>query len=85
MENRVAVMSLIVEDKNSIEKLNGFLQQYGSYIIGRMGLPYRERGINLISLALDAPSDIISALAGKLGNLPGVNVKTATVSVPVHG
>jgi len=85
MENRVAVMSLIVEDKNSIEKLNGFLQQYGSYIIGRMGLPYRERGINLISLALDAPSDIISALAGKLGNLPGVNVKAATVSVPVHG
>ena len=85
MENRVAVMSLIVEDKNSIEKLNGFLQQYGSYIIGRMGLPYRERGINLISLALDAPSDIISALAGKLGNLPGVNVKTATVSVPMHG
>ena len=85
MENRVAVMSLIVEDKNSVEKLNGFLQQYGSYIIGRMGLPYRERGINLISLALDAPSDIISALAGKLGNLPGVNVKTATVSVPVHG
>ena len=77
METRVAVMSIIVEDPASVEKLNGLLHQYGEYIIGRMGIPYRKRNINIISIALDAPQDTISALAGKVGALKGVGVKTA--------
>ena len=77
METRVAVMSIIVEDSDSVEKLNSILHQYGAYIIGRMGLPHRKRNINIISIALDAPQDTISALAGKVGGLRGVSVKTA--------
>ncbi|MGI5900843.1 MAG: TM1266 family iron-only hydrogenase system putative regulator [Desulfitobacteriia bacterium] len=77
METRVALIGIIVEDKSSVEKLNELLHTYGQYIIGRMGLPYRERGINIISIAIDAPQDIISALSGKLGKLPGVTTKTA--------
>ncbi len=80
METRVAIIGIIVEnrDKNrdSIEKLNNILHDYGNYIIGRMGLPYREKGISIISVAVDAPQDIISALSGKLGRLPGVSTKT---------
>ncbi|HEX2925602.1 MAG TPA: TM1266 family iron-only hydrogenase system putative regulator [Ruminiclostridium sp.] len=75
METRVAIIGIIVEDTGSIEKLNGILHNYSKYIIGRMGLPYREKDINIISLAIDAPQDIISALSGKLGKLPGVNTK----------
>ena len=78
---RVAVMSIIVENSDSVEKLNGFLHEAGQYIIGRMGIPYRKRGINIISVALDAPQDTISALSGKIGNLPGVSVKTAYSAV----
>lgn len=74
---RVAVMSVIVENSESVEKLNNLLHESGEYIIGRMGIPYRKRGINIISIALDAPQDVISALSGKIGNLPGVSVKTA--------
>ena len=74
---RVAVMSVIVENSDSVEKLNSLLHESGQYIIGRMGIPYRKRGINIISIALDAPQDVISALSGKIGNLPGVSVKTA--------
>ncbi|MBQ7569639.1 MAG: iron-only hydrogenase system regulator [Synergistaceae bacterium] len=78
MENtRVAVMSIIVEDTNSVETLNAVLHEYSNYIIGRMGLPYKAKKINIISIALDAPQDEISALAGKIGNLNGVSVKTA--------
>ena len=78
MENtRVAVMSIIVEDTNSVETLNAVLHEYSNYIIGRMGLPYKAKKINIISIALDAPQDDISALAGKIGNLNGVSVKTA--------
>ena len=73
---RVAVMSVIVENSESVEKLNNLLHESGEYIIGRMGIPYRKRGINIISIALDAPQDVISALSGKIGNLPGVSVKT---------
>jgi len=75
METRVAIIGIIVEDSNSVEKLNKILHDYGKYIIGRMGLPYREKGINIISIAIDAPQDIISALSGKLGRLPGVSAK----------
>ena len=81
MASRVAVMSIIVENSETAEKLNGVLHEYGKYIIGRMGLPDRARNINIISIAIDAPQDQISALAGKIGNLPGVSVKTALSSV----
>ncbi len=77
METRVAVLSIIVEREETVEALNALLHAYGRDIIGRMGIPYRARGINLISIAVDAPQDRISALAGKIGNLPGVSVKTA--------
>ena len=81
METRVAVMSIIVENPNAVEKLNSLLHEYGQYIIGRMGLPYRKRNINIISIALDAPQDILAALAGKIGNLQGISVKTAYSSI----
>ena len=77
METRIAVMSIIIECPESVEKLNALLHEYGQYIIGRMGIPYRQRNLNLISVALDAPQDVTSALAGKIGGLPGVSAKTA--------
>lgn len=77
METRVAVMSIIVEDTSSIETLNNILHEYRDDIIGRMGLPYKTKKINIISIALDAPQDVISALSGRIGNLDGVSVKTA--------
>ena len=81
METRVAVMSIIVEDPDSVDPLNTILHKNGKYIIGRMGIPYHKQGIRIISIALDAPQDAISALAGKIGNLEGINVKTAYSSV----
>ena len=77
METRVAVMSIIVQNGEAVEKLNAILHEYGEFIIGRMGIPYRKRNVSLISIALDAPQDTISALAGKIGALPGVSAKTA--------
>ena len=77
MATRVAVMSIIVENPESVEKLNQILHENGPYIIGRMGIPYRERKVSIISIALDAPQNAISSLSGKIGNLPGVSVKTA--------
>ena len=77
METRVAVMGIIVEDLNSVEKLNSLLHEYGKYIIGRMGIPYRERGVSIVSIAIDAPQDVISTLSGKVGALHGISVKTA--------
>ena len=81
METRVAVMSIIVENGEMVERLNGILHEYGEYIIGRMGIPYRKRRINIISVSLDAPQNTIAALAGKIGALPGISVKTAYSSV----
>lgn len=81
METRVAVMSIIVENGDTVEKLNSILHEYGEYIIGRMGIPYRKRKISIISVALDAPQDTISTLSGKIGNLPGISVKTAYSSL----
>ena len=81
METRVAVMSIIVENPDAVEALNKMLHQYGEYIIGRMGIPYRKRNVNIISIALDAPQNAISALAGKIGTLSGVSVKTAYSNV----
>ena len=77
METRVAVMSIIVEDSSSVERLNALFHEYGEFIIGRMGIPYRKRKVSIISIALDAPQDMIAALAGKIGGLRGVSVKTA--------
>ncbi len=81
MKTRVAVMGIIVEDMDSVEQLNALLHTYGQYIIGRMGIPYREKGINIVSIAIDAPQDAISALSGKIGNLHGISVKTAYSNV----
>lgn len=83
-ENRVALLGVIVEDPESAEALNALLHQYKDYIIGRMGLPYRQRHINIISLVLNAPSDVISSLSGKVGMLPGVSCK-ALYSKVSHG
>jgi len=77
METRVAVIGIIVEKYEAAEALNGILHEYGKYIIGRMGIPYREKKINVISVAIDAPQDVISALSGKIGKLDGVSAKTA--------
>ena len=77
METRVAVISIIVEKNETAEKLNSILHSYGQYIIGRMGIPYREKNINIISIAIDAPQNTISALSGQIGRLDGISVKTA--------
>ena len=81
METRVAVMSIIVENGDMVEKVNALLHEYGEFIIGRMGIPYRKRGVNIISVAVDAPQNKISALAGQIGNLAGVNAKIAYSNV----
>ena len=81
METKVAVISIIVENYDAVETLNALLHDYSDFIIGRMGIPYRAKNINLISVALDAPADTISALAGKIGNLPGLSVKTAVAGI----
>ena len=76
METRIAIIAIIVEKPESVEKLNAPLHEYAEYIIGRMGIPYRERRISIISIAIDAPHNTISALSGKIGRLPGINAKT---------
>lgn len=75
-ETRIAMIGIILNTTESVESLNRLLSDYGTYIIGRMGIPYREKNISVISIAMDAPNDIISALSGKLGMLPGVSTKT---------
>ena len=77
MDTRVAVISIIIEDPASVQAMNDILHQYSEYIIGRMGIPYRSRGINIISIAIDAPQDVINALYGKIGRLSGVSSKAA--------
>lgn len=81
MDNRVALMAIIVEDRDSVKALNDLLHEYGDYIIGRMGIPYHKRGINVLSVALDAPNNVISSLSGKIGKLKGVSIKTAYSNV----
>ncbi len=81
METRIAVIGIVVESELSVEPLNEILHEYREYIIGRMGIPYRQKGINIISIAVDAPQDAISALSGKVGKLPGVSSKTAYAGV----
>ncbi len=77
METRVAVLSIIVEQEENVEKINILLHEARPYIIGRMGIPYSSRGISIISVVIDAPQNIISALSGKIGHLQGVSAKTA--------
>lgn len=76
METRIALIGIIVENPESIEALNHLLHEYGKHIIGRMGIPYREREVNIISVAIDAPQDVINALSGKIGRLDGIGAKT---------
>ena len=77
MESRVAVISIIVEDAESVAALNELLHEYGEYVIGRMGIPYRAKNINIISIAIDAPQDKINTLTGRIGKLHGVSAKAA--------
>ena len=77
METRVAVISIIIEDPESVQAVNDLLHQFSEFIIGRMGIPYRAKGISIISIAIDAPQDKISALSGKIGRLSGVTAKAA--------
>lgn len=73
---RIALIGIIVESHESVDRLNTLLSEYGDYIIGRMGIPYREKKVSIISIAIDAPNDVISSLSGKLGMLPGISTKT---------
>jgi putative iron-only hydrogenase system regulator len=76
METRIALIAIVIENRESTGKLNDVLHEYGEYIVGRMGIPYRKRNISVISIVMDAPSDTISALSGKLGMIPHINIKT---------
>ena len=81
MDTRVALIGIIVENMDSTPELNKLLHEYGSYIIGRMGLPYRERNVHIIGVAIDAPQDVINALSGKIGRLDGITAKTVYSNV----
>ena len=81
METRIAVIAIVVEDRESTSKMNAVLHEYAEYIIGRMGIPYRTKGISIISVAVDAPQEKISALSGRIGRLPGISAKTAYSNV----
>ncbi len=81
METRVAIIGIIVENGESVSELNAILHEYGSFIIGRMGIPYHERGINIISVAVDAPQNTISAMSGRIGRLSGISAKTVYSNV----
>ena len=76
MDTRIALIGIILESLEYVGELNHLLSEYGEYVIGRMGIPYREKGIHVISVAMDAPNSVISAISGKLGMLPGVSTKT---------
>ena len=78
MENRIAAVSILVEGPDSVKTLNAILHDYAPYVLGRLGIPYREKGLSVICLVLDAPMDVINALTGKLGRLPGVSAKAVT-------
>lgn len=75
MDRRIAILGIIVENTDSVEKVNELLHEYREFIVGRMGMPYRERGISVISVVMDADTNTVSALSGKLGMTPGVSAK----------
>lgn len=85
MEKRIGLIAIVVESEQAVEKLNSILHDYGRYIVGRMGIPYRERHISVISIVIDAPTDVISSLAGKLGMLNGISIKTVYSKIPKSG
>ncbi|MBO7345635.1 MAG: iron-only hydrogenase system regulator [Clostridia bacterium] len=78
MESKIAVVAIIVSDISAVERVNSLLHQYGEYIIGRLGLPYKEKKVNVISVVMDAPQEIINGLSGKLGMVNGVSSKVLT-------
>ena len=82
METRIALIGVIVEDRESVEQTNALLHEYGNYIVGRMGRPYRPKQVNIISIVLDAPENVIAALSGKLGQIPGIRVKSMMAKEP---
>ena len=82
MESRIALVGIVVSNHDSVPELNALLSQYGEYIVGRMGIPYREMKVSIISIAMDAPKDVISALSGKIGMLKGISTKTIYAKVP---
>ena len=82
METRIALIGIIVADRNESGKLNEILHEYGEYIVGRMGVPYKDKHVNVISIIVDAPQDVISAMSGKLGMLPEVSTKTIYPPLP---
>lgn len=75
MDTRVAILAIVVEERDRAEELNHILHEYSSYIIGRMGIPYEKRAVSLISVAVDAPQDVISTLSGRIGNIDGISAK----------
>ncbi len=77
METRVAVVSIILENSQSVNEVNKLISDYSDYVVGRMGIPYKKRGISIISVVIDSPQDVISTFSGKLGKLEGVSAKTA--------
>lgn len=81
MDTRIALIGIIVEKEASVEQLNRLLHEYGEYIVGRMGIPYHKKNVNIISVAIDAPQDIINALSGKIGRLNGISAKTVYSNV----
>lgn len=81
MDTRIALIGIIVEKEASVEQLNRLLHEYGEYIVGRMGIPYHKKNVNIISVAVDAPQDIINALSGKIGRLNGISAKTVYSNV----
>ena len=82
MESRIALVGIVVSNHDSVPELNALLSQYGEYIVGRMGIPYREKKVSIICIAMDAPNDVISALSGKIGMLKGISTKTIYAKVP---
>ena len=84
MDTRIAVIGIVVANPDAVETLNDILHEYRQHIIGRMGIPYRQKNLSIISIAVDAPQDVISALTGKIGKLPGVSSKTAYSNVITH-
>ena len=78
MDKRISIIAIIIEETSVSAEINDLLHQYANYIVGRMGIPYRERGVSIICVVIEAPGDITSSLSGKLGMLRGVSVKTVT-------
>ena len=81
-ESRIAIIGILVNDPDSVGEVNSILHDFGTYIIGRMGIPYREKNVNIISIAMDAPNDIINTVAGRLGKIDGVTAKAVYSKLP---